>query len=463
MQQPLDTNAASDQSSSQSSQGGSPDPSNDPDPLQMDCILQKHIDIEEHVSGPKRDSSMYMAAADPPVFSPNLSSYDFSTTHKLPTLSRFSTTSSQGAPLQFVHADMSTFSPHFSNSNLDRYFITKAVMHGQPQDPEVTFNTSYDNTLAMIDATEHPFNFEPTWFSSSIMPYSPFQGGFAQFGFDDMTPPKAMYDTGMQLPRLAPPRPASSESTSTLASHRVSCRQAISQELALSGASQEAWPCFRCNPPADKKTHHRTSRDFLDHLEYAFESFVTFGIGTSQVEWIDYDTVTEDCVEIEPFQDKARDKLMGFIERFLEKAQASHGSIRNGQEQPYLSLDLESVAFPRAKVLEYFLRAFAHYYEPYFGVIPGCTLSLTDMMQSQDAEVFSLLILLMIAQGATTLPTDEARQLKSGLVEACRLALSELVEKEHSMSANLVMLQSALLFVNMASWSGDNLHMKVCG
>ena len=58
-------------------------------------------------------------------------------------------------------------------------------------------------------------------------------------------------------------------------------------------------------------------------------------------------------------------------------------------------------------------------------------------------------------------PTNEARYFTSGLTEACRLSWFGLVEKDVSLSRDPTMLRSALMFINLAAWSGDKWHMDV--
>lgn len=59
-------------------------------------------------------------------------------------------------------------------------------------------------------------------------------------------------------------------------------------------------------------------------------------------------------------------------------------------------------------------------------VSTGCV-DPNEMISNNKAS--TLLVLLMIAQGASAVPTAEARALSAGLVETCRISLFDIIEK----------------------------------
>ena len=73
----------------------------------------------------------------------------------------------------------------------------------------------------------------------------------------------------------------------------------------------------------------------------------------------------------------------------------------------------------------------------------------------------SLLVLMMIAQGAMNIPSVEARMLTGGLTEACRISLFDLIEKNIHMAGDPIVLHAALLFTVQAAWSGDKWQMDI--
>ena len=81
------------------------------------------------------------------------------------------------------------------------------------------------------------------------------------------------------------------------------------------------------------------------------------------------------------------------------------------------------------------------------------------MLQNNQAS--TLLVLLMIAQGAAAMPMAEARYLSAGLTETCRISLFDIVEKDIELSADPVALRCALLFIVLGAWSGDKWLMDI--
>ena len=161
---------------------------------------------------------------------------------------------------------------------------------------------------------------------------------------------------------------------------------------------------------------------------------------------------------------------MVITQSFLSKAREIHGSSsattpvssdRQLPNNPATAGFQGFVILPSPSILENLLRAYVGRFEPYYPAFPAGTLSPADIMDSSNEKASSLLLLLLIAQGAMASPTVEARYLTCGLTEACRISLFDLLEKDVSLAADPTMLRSALLFMNLGVWSGDKWHMDV--
>jgi hypothetical protein len=111
--------------------------------------------------------------------------------------------------------------------------------------------------------------------------------------------------------------------------------------------------------------------------------------------------------------------------------------------------------------LEYFLRSYSNSFERYFPLTSRSTLDANELMHCYNDRAASLLVLLMIAQGAMNIPSSEARMLTGGLTEACRISLFDLIERNIIMSGDPIVLHSALLFTVQAAWSGDKWQMDI--
>lgn len=223
----------------------------------------------------------------------------------------------------------------------------------------------------------------------------------------------------------------------------------------------DQWQSFRCNPVTNPSACPKTARVHLEGLEQTLKS---------QKAWIswgtqphDADPLTDFPISTEPFEGSTRDKLLAITQRFLHKALETHPAVTDNPSR-HDSPTSQSAAFiilPPSNVLEYFLRTYVCCCEPYYPFIPAGILKTNELMQLTNGVMSSLLVLLMIAQGAMATATVEARYLASGLTEACRISLFDTIEKDVSLASNPIVLRSALLVTNLAAWSGDKWHMDV--
>lgn len=234
------------------------------------------------------------------------------------------------------------------------------------------------------------------------------------------------------------------------------------------GADFEGWPCFVCNPPSGEKIHPKTGRMFLEGLEHTLKNHDTVQPSTFLLGGDRDNRASNAEISIEPFSGRARDKLMVITQCILHKARKVHGSstrdrLENNQDhRPDTPTSYEVFSIlPSTDDLEHLLQSYANRFEPYNSSVPSRLLSPIAILESTEERCSSLLLLLMFAQGAMATPTNEARYFTSGLTEACRLSWFSLVEKDVSLSRDPTMLRSALMYTNLAAWSGDKWHMDV--
>jgi len=233
------------------------------------------------------------------------------------------------------------------------------------------------------------------------------------------------------------------------------------------GADFEGWPCFVCNPPSGERINPKIGRMFLEGLEHTLEHYDTMRPSTLLLGG-DRDSRAfnaETCIE--PFSGRARDKLLVITQSILHKARKIHGTstreLGNNEDQlPDTPTSYEVFSIlPSTDDLEHLLQSYANRFEPYNSSVPSRLLSPMAILESTEERCSSLLLLLMFALGAMATPTNEARCFTSGLTESCRLSWFGLVEKDVSLARDPIMLRSALMFINIAAWSGDKWHMDV--
>jgi hypothetical protein len=228
-------------------------------------------------------------------------------------------------------------------------------------------------------------------------------------------------------------------------------------------AAQDGWTVFRCTPSIPSSSCPRTAKINLERLELSLKSHEAWG-GWSPT-WNEADFQQGGQVVVAKLQESTRDMLLAITQSFLHKALDIHkdgSSSSNSGESPGSGVSGSNfVLLPPARVLEFFLRSYANSFERYYPTSARGVLDTNELMQNYNDKASSLLILMMIAQGAMNIPTVEARWLTGGFTEVCRISLFDLIEKNIIMAGDPIVLRAALLFTVQAAWSGDKWQMDI--
>lgn len=230
--------------------------------------------------------------------------------------------------------------------------------------------------------------------------------------------------------------------------------------------SQQFWPFFQCNKVDRSVTPPKTASIYLEGLAHTLKEPDIWKAWMAQCSKDDNDQSNRfgSNVSAVPLSNYSREKLLANSQKFLHKALDTHrtssvgGADVSPRCNPRSSTD-GVFMLPPADVTQHFLKSYAIRAQPYYPCLHGETLDPNSLMDSGNAS--KLLVLLMLASGALSTRTVEAQYLASGLTEACRISLFDIVEKDISQARDVVILQSALLFTNLAVWSGDKWHMDV--
>jgi hypothetical protein len=233
--------------------------------------------------------------------------------------------------------------------------------------------------------------------------------------------------------------------------------------------AQQAWPFFQCNPVEKSLVMPpKTASIYLEGLAQTLRNPDTWRawIVQSQLDDGCNNRAHDSTLSAVPMESQSREKLLAIMQSFLHKAldihrtgphsgkEESRGSSPDSTTGSYLML-------PPPEVVQSFLANYAIRYQPYYPCISGGRLDPNTLMQLNNGKAPSLLLLLMLASGAISTPTVEARYLASGMTEACRISLFDLIEKDVFQARDPIVLQSALHFTTLAAWSGDKWHMDV--
>ncbi|KAI0847763.1 hypothetical protein F5Y00DRAFT_253762 [Daldinia vernicosa] len=222
------------------------------------------------------------------------------------------------------------------------------------------------------------------------------------------------------------------------------------------------WSSFRCNPFEDMSKCPRTAGVLLESLGHMPELDELWG-------WLGLDFASPNPFEplaSLPLRESVRDKLAAISQALLQKALRVHqlDPATAAASYPSPSPDGNSRGFlilPPSATMEHFLREYMRIFEPFYLLIPGGVLDANMLLNGSNDTSSTLLILLMIGQGAISDPTNEARRLSGGLTEVCRISLFDTVEKDVSVCHQPLLLHCALVFIIQAAWSGDKWLMDI--
>lgn len=224
---------------------------------------------------------------------------------------------------------------------------------------------------------------------------------------------------------------------------------------------RDYWSSFRCNPKKDTIHCPRTAGIFLENLSQMPRYDRLWS-------WFDLDfsgPAFADKIISMPLLENTRDTLSAISQSFLQKALGVHkldpAAASVDAASPGSDVSRGFLVLPPAATLEYFLGEYMRLFEPFYRVVPGGILDANLLLSGGHSRAGTLLILLMIAQAASSDPTSEGRRLSAGLTEVCRISLFDLIEKDVSTCHHPFPVHSALLFITQASWSGDKWLMDI--
>lgn len=222
---------------------------------------------------------------------------------------------------------------------------------------------------------------------------------------------------------------------------------------------EEGWPAFRCNPLRSSALHPPTSGIYLDGL---------FNLLGNQGAWSSWilrthlvTPISAGRVGVESFDDVSREKLTAVAQSFLYHAFDVHKTRSINGSYAAMSYPSSFMVLPPAKVLGCFLSAYVRQFETYNICCSGSSLRPNWLLYQSDANLSSLLVLLMLAYGAVADSTPEARYFSSGLIEVCRISWQDVIERDIGLTRDPTALLSGLLLTTLHAWSGDRTRMEM--
>ncbi|KAJ2987641.1 hypothetical protein NUW58_g4390 [Xylaria curta] len=215
--------------------------------------------------------------------------------------------------------------------------------------------------------------------------------------------------------------------------------------------AEAAWPLARCNPVSYSGSCPLTA---FKHLGFLGRKLRDEDSWSGLAEAIE---ATEDnragAAIIVPTQPQIRDRIIAIAQRYLHKALEIHWNNCRDEDQVAI------LVLPSCGILDYFLQCYVRSLSSFYSLAPGGRIDANEMVKNNESA--ALLVLLMIAQGASVVPRDEARILATGLTETCRISLFDMIEKNVVMCADATLNRCALLFTLLGAWSGDKWLMDI--
>jgi hypothetical protein len=233
---------------------------------------------------------------------------------------------------------------------------------------------------------------------------------------------------------------------------------------------QDSWAGFRCNQTRPNLPNFKITSMHLKGLAEMLHS---------QDVWEHWPVPTKNRLELAfqsrilctPLSPQSRDIMSSMFQSMLQYTFHVHGLSHGSSIQPdfggtHWDQRLNAtrtnsyVVLPPANILETFLQSYVDRIEHLYPSVCGSEIQPNLILtSSRNPEIPALLLLLMIAAGATGSGRRDSFYFTNGLTEVCRVSLWQLSEHNADLRSDLMVLRCTLLLTILAAWSGDKCQM----
>jgi hypothetical protein len=233
---------------------------------------------------------------------------------------------------------------------------------------------------------------------------------------------------------------------------------------------QDSWAGFRCNQNRPDLPNLQTTSMHLKGLAEMLHSQDVWDRWPVPV--VDkLKPISSSQITCRPVSSQARDKMSSMFQGMLQTTFHAYGlscSLSMPPDFSETSWDYRLgasrintyVVLPPTKILESFLRSYINRIEHLYPSVCGGEIQPNSMLaNSRNPEIPALLLLLMIAAGATGSGRRDSFYFTNGLTEICRVNLWQLSEHNAELRSDLAVLRCTLLLTIPAAWSGDKCQM----
>lgn len=173
---------------------------------------------------------------------------------------------------------------------------------------------------------------------------------------------------------------------------------------------------------------------------------------------------TEAKASIESMSDTTRDQLLVVTQLLLQQSRIIHFRHAASSDTANIHpLNAALITLPPTRVFDAMIESYCNCFEKYFRLCPGPLFTPNEIFTQlpQHGKVAGILLLLMIAVGAAAIPSTESHHFAIGVADMCRLAFSEILERDFSITVEPLISQCALLLLYLGMWAGERWLMGV--
>ena len=217
----------------------------------------------------------------------------------------------------------------------------------------------------------------------------------------------------------------------------------------------DAWPGFACNPPLEVTAVPEMGRAYFSDLPDVLQNDQPWVAAPTSDR--NFQDAHKENVMVQRFTSHARDKLLVITQNILQnEASIDPRTTETRSEQGQKCF----MYIPPPEILQEFLNIYATRFEPHYELISSGALVPDTMLNSSNQESSSILLLLMIAHGASV-GGSKARYLSDALTEISRIAFKDMSGAGTRNFDDIEMFRVGLATLGLTAWSGDAWHINV--
>lgn len=223
------------------------------------------------------------------------------------------------------------------------------------------------------------------------------------------------------------------------------------------------WNICQCTPPPSDTAPIRSGESIAHLRENLGGSTLTCG---RHDQWRQQNFLSEEFFQRVPLSESARERLLVITQTFFRWASELY-NLNSRHARQGISLHqrvtrrnpIDFLLLPPTPVLHSCLERFLTSFEPYYPLVSEMTLDVNCLVTESSDNMPPLLLSLMTTYGMMRDEDPKGQRLAAGMIELCKVALTNLVERETEMPRSNLTFHCAMLCIFEAAFSGDKYLM----